>query len=112
VELRINTGSDVSYSFYSDLDNSAFAGSNLSYTAKTGNVNGVRQQILDFVEKGPINTNISMHVKLPGAVPGQQAYVYLVNAAGQQTLYLPVTVSADGTASFAVIAKVKMAIIY
>lgn len=112
VELRINTGSDVSYSFYSDLDNSAFAGSNLSYTAKTGNINGVRQQILDFVEKGPINTNISMHVKLPGAVPGQQAYVYLVNAAGQQTLYLPVTISADGTASFAVIAKVKMAIIY
>ena len=112
VELLVNTESGVSFSFYSNLDNSAFAGTNLSHTVKAGNVSGVRQQIVDFTEKGAIGTNIAVHVKLPGALPGQQAYVYLENAAGQQTLYLPVTVSSDGTASFAVIAKLKMVIVY
>ncbi len=90
--LNISYGTDASFTFYGDMDNSLFFGTELSYMCTTKSVGAVHEKEISFAEQGAIGTAITANVLLPEAAVGQAAYVYLVDAAGNEVLYLPAVV--------------------
>lgn len=110
--LEISYGNDASFTFYSDVDNSKFAGTDLSYTCSARTSLFFHEKSLVFTQPGAINTGISVNVSLPDAQPGQIAYVYLVNENGAEIIYLPAIVDAEQKISVPISAKINLSIKY
>ena len=72
----------------------------------------VHEKEISFAEQGAIGTAITANVLLPEAAVGQAAYVYLVDAAGNEVLYLPAVVDGANRVSVPMSAKVKFRIKY
>ncbi len=110
--LNISYGTDASFTFYGDMDNSLFFGTELSYMCTTKSVGAVHEKEISFAEQGAIGTAITANVLLPEAAVGQAAYVYLVDAAGNEVLYLPAVVDGANRVSVPLSAKVNFRIKY
>lgn len=109
--MRVHHNDDVNFVFYSDLDNSEFTGTDFTYTSSTSVNDQVKEKSIKFNTTGAIGTAVCVNTKLPGAVPGQVAYVYLKTGDVMQ-LYAPVAVDAVGEVSIPVSAKADMIIQY
>lgn len=112
VALNVSYGSDLSFTFYSDYDNSLFAGTELSYNSTTKSTSLLHEKEISFAEQGPIGTGICANVLLPEAVPGQSVYVYLVDAKGNESLYMPAVVDESKKISVPLAAKVNFKVKY
>lgn len=112
IALEVSFGTDASFVFYSDVDNSRFAGTDFSYTCTAGTEPYFHEKKIVFAQPGAINTNICISVFLPEAQPGQLAYVYLINENGSEIIYLPAVVDTDKKISIPVSAKVNLSIKY
>ncbi len=110
--LNISYGTDASFTFYGDMDNSLFLGTELSYTCTTKSTGAVHEKEIDFAEPGAIGTAVTANVLLPEAAVGQAAYVYLVDANGNEALYLPAVVDGGNRVSVPLAAKVDFRIKY
>lgn len=110
--LNVSYGADASFTFYGDMDNSLFFGTELSYMCTTKSVGAVHEKEIHFAEPGVIGTAVTANVLLPEAVAGQAAYVYLVDANGNEALYLPVVVDGANRVSVPLSAKVDFRIKY
>lgn len=110
--LNVSYGADASFTFYGDTDNSLFFGTELSYTCTTKSTGSVHEKEISFAEPGAIGTSITANVLLPEAAVGQAAYVYLVDANGNEALYLPAVVDGGNRVSVPLAAKVNFRIKY
>lgn len=112
IALEVSFGTDASFVFYSDADNSGFTGTDLSYTCTAGTEPYFHEKKIVFAQPGVINTNICISLSLPEAQPGQLAYVYLINENGSEMIYLPAVVDTDKKISIPVSTKVNLSIKY
>lgn len=110
--LNISYGADVSFTFFGDADNSLFMGTELSYTSTTKSTGALHEKEISFAEQGAIGTGISANIFLPEASVGQMVYVYLVDAGGNEALYMPAVVDAANRISVPLAAKVTLRIRY
>lgn len=110
--LNVSYGADASFTFFGDADNSLFFGTELSYTCTTKSTGAVHEKEISFAEPGPIGTVITANVLLPEAVVGQTVYVYLVDASGNEALYLPAVVDGAKRISVPLSAKVNFCVKY
>lgn len=110
--LNISYGADVSFTFYGDADNSLFMGTELSYMCTTKSAGTVHEKEISFVEQGAIGTGITANVLLSEAAVGQTAYVYLIDAGGNEVMYLPAVVDGAKRISVPLAAKVNFRIRY
>ena len=67
------------FTFYSDMDNTQFTGTDLNYSCNDNTALFFHEKSLTFTQPGAINTGICINLLLPDAQTGQIAYVYLVN---------------------------------
>ncbi len=112
IALEVSFGTDASFVFYSDVDNSGFIGTDLSYSCTDGTEPYFHEKKIVFAQPGVINANICISLSLPEAQPGQLAYVYLVNENGSEMIYLPAVVDTDKKISIPVNTKVNLSIKY
>lgn len=112
IALEISFGADANFVFYSDVDNSRFTGTDLSYTCTAGTEPYFHEKKITFSQPGAINTDICITAFLPEAQPGQLAYVYLINENGSEMIYFPAVVDTDKKISIPVSAKVNLSIKY
>lgn len=112
VALNVSYGADASFTFFSDVDNSLFTGTELSYTCTTKSTSLLHEKEISFAEQGAIGTGIFVNVLLPEAFVGQSVYVYLVDANGDEVMYMPAVVDAANKVSVPLAAKVKLRIKY
>lgn len=112
IALDISYGADASFTFYSDLDNAQFSGTDLGYTCSTSTNFFFHEKSLVFMQPGPINTGICLNLSLPDAQPGQTAYVYLANKDGSEIMYLPAIVNPEKKITIPISAKVNLNIKY
>lgn len=110
--LNISYGADASFTFFSDADNSLFTGTELSYTSTTKSTGALHEKEISFAEQGVIGTSICANVLLPEAFVGQNVYVYLVDANGNEALYMPAVVDAANKVSVPLAAKINFKIKY
>ena len=110
--LNISYGADVNFTFYGDADNSQFMGTELSYTCTTKSAGAIHEKEISFVEQGAIGTGITANVLLSEAAAGQTVYVYLVDAGGNEIMYLPAVVDGAKRVSVPLAAKVNFRIKY
>jgi len=110
--LNVSYGADASFTFYGDMDNSLFFGTELSYMCTTKSVGALHEKEIRFAEPGIIGTAITANVLLPEAAVGQTVYVYLVDANGNEALYLPTVVDGANRVSVPLSAKVNFRIKY
>lgn len=112
IALEVSFGTDASFVFYSDVDNSRFTGTDFSYTCTAGTEPYFHEKKIIFAQPGAINTNVCVTVSLPEAQPGQLAYVYLINENNSEIIYLPAVVDTDKKISIPISAKVNLSIKY
>lgn len=112
VALNVSYGADASFTFFSDADNSLFTGTELSYTSTTKSTGLLHEKEISFAEQGAIGTGICINVLLPEAFVGQNVYVYLVDANGNEVMYMPAVVDAANKVSVPLAAKVSLRIKY
>lgn len=112
IALDIAYGPDASFTFYSDMDNAQFTGSDLTYACTASTSLFFHEKNLVFAQPGPINTGICLNLLLPDAQPGQTAYVYLTNDKGAEIMYLPAIVDINKKISIPLSAKVNLNIKY
>lgn len=110
--LNVSYGTDVSFTFFGDADNSLFAGTELSYTSTTISTGTLHEKQISFAEQGIIGTGICANVLLPEAAVGQTVYVYLVDAGGNEGLYLSAVVDAANRISVPISAKLNFKVKY
>lgn len=110
--LEISYGNDASFTFYSDVDNSQFTGTDLSYACSAKTSLFFHEKDLVFTQPGAINTGLCINLSLPDAQPGQIAYVYLVNENGTEMMYLPAIVDTEQKISIPISTKVNLSIKY
>ena len=110
--LNIAYGADVSFTFFGDVDNSLFMGTELGYTSTTKSMGALHEKEISFAEQEAIGTSISANVLLPEAAVGQTVYVYLVDAGGNEALYMPAVVDAANRISVPLSAKVNFKVKY
>lgn len=112
IALDVSYGADASFTFYSDMDNSLFTGSDFTYTCSTENTLFFHEKKLSFTQPGAINTGICLNMTLPDAQIGQTAYVYIVDEKGTEIMYLPTVVDAENKITIPLSAKVSLNIKY
>ena len=110
--LNIAYGEDVSFTFFGDVDNSLFMGTELSYTSTTKSMGALHEKDIIFAEQGAIGTSISANVLLPEAAAGQMVYVYLVDAGGNEALYMTAVVDAANRIAVPLSAKINFNVKY
>lgn len=110
--FEISYGNDASFTFYSDMDNTLFTGTDLNYTCSDNTTLFFHEKSLTFTQPGAINTGICISLFLPDAQPGQIAYVYLVNEDGTEIMYLPTVVDLEKKISFPISSKTNLSIKY
>ncbi len=112
IALEVSFGTDASFVFYSDVDNSHFTGTDLSYTCTTGTDLFFHEKKIVFAQPGGINTNICISLSLPEAQPGQLAYVYLVDENDSEIIYLPAVVDTNKKISIPINTKINLSVKY
>lgn len=112
IALEVSFGTDASFIFYSDVDNSHFTGTDFSYTCTSDTEPYFHEKRILFAQPGVINTSICISLFLPEAQPGQLAYVYLINENGSEMIYLPAVVDSDKKISIPVNTKINLSIKY
>lgn len=112
IALDVSYGPDASFTFYSDVDNSQFAGTDLTYSCNTATTLFFREKSIVFAQPGMINTGICLNLLLPEAQQGQTAYVYLVNENGAEIMYLPTVVDADKKITIPLSTKITLKVKY
>ena len=110
--LNIAYGADVSFTFFGDVDNSLFMGTELSYTSTTKSTGAMHEKEISFAEQGAIGTGISANVLLSEAVAGQTVNVYLVDASGNEALYMAAVVDAANRIAVPLSAKLNFKVKY
>ena len=105
-------GADVSFTFFGDVDNSLFMGTELSYTSTTKSTGVLHEKEITFAEQGAIGTGISANVLLSEAAVGQTVYVYLVDASGNEALYMAAVVDAANRIAVPLSAKLNFKVKY
>lgn len=112
IALNVSYGADVSFTFLSDLDNTFFTGTELSYTSATTSAGYMHEKKIYFAEPGVIGTGILANIYLPEAVAGQNAFVYLMDASGNEIIYMTAVVDGANRISVPLAAKVNLKIAY
>ena len=112
IALNVSYGADVSFTFLSDLDNTFFTGTELSYTSATTSAGFMHEKKIYFTEPGVIGTGVLANVYLPEAAAGQNAYVYLIDGNGNEVLYMAAVVDGANRISVPLAAKVNLKIAY
>lgn len=112
IALTIEYGADASFTFLSDIDNSLFTGTDLSYTSSTVSAGINHEKKIAFAEQGIIGTSVLTNIYLPEAVPGQPAYVYITDASGKDILYMAPIVDNANRIAVPMAAKVNLKVLY
>ncbi|MCD8039021.1 MAG: hypothetical protein LUE96_08055 [Lachnospiraceae bacterium] len=112
VAMEVSYGEDISFTFYSDLDNSLFTETDFTCAFSTSSNPIVREKNVTFTQTGALNTGVYVNVLLSDATPGQTAYVYLVDGNGNEIMYLPVIVDSENRVSIPMAAKINLSIKY
>ncbi len=110
--FEVSYGNDASFTFYSDMDNTQFTGTDLNYSCNDNTALFFHEKSLTFTQPGAINTGICINLFLPDAQTGQIAYVYLVNENGTEMMYLPAIVDNEKKISFPISLKTDLSIKY
>lgn len=110
--FEISYGNDASFTFYSDMDNTLFTGTDLNYTCSDNTTLFFHEKNLTFTQHDAINTGICLSLLLPDAQTGQIAYVYLVTEDGTEIMYLPAIVDFEKKITFPINSKTNLSIKY
>ena len=110
--LNVSYGTDASFTFFGDSNNALFRGTELSYTSTTKSTGALHEKEITFAEQGSIGTGIYANVLLSEAAVGQTVNVYIVDAKGNEALYLTTVVDASNRIAVPLAAKVTLRIKY
>lgn len=110
--LNVSYGTDASFTFFGDANNALFRGTELSYTSTTKSTGALHEKEITFAEQGSIGTGICANIMLSEAVAGQAVNIYIVDAKGNEVLYLTTVVDAANRIVVPLAAKVTLRIKY